>query len=75
MLHPGDMARKKSKKKTKSLLTSINQNPTGATSKDKSTLAAANGKMVPDIDMNTLAKKYKQMRKNGEYHGGLSSDA
>ena len=29
----------------------------------------------PDIDMNTLAKKYKQMRKSGEYIGGLSSDA
>ena len=32
-------------------------------------------KLVPDIDMNTLAKKYKQLRKSGEYIGGLSSDA
>jgi len=29
---------------------------------------------VPDIDMNKLAKKYKQMRKSGDYVGGLSSD-
>ena len=31
--------------------------------------------LIPDIDMNKLAKKYKQMRKNGEYTAGLSSDA
>jgi hypothetical protein len=29
---------------------------------------------IPEIDMNKLAKKYKQMRKSGEYTAGLSGD-
>ena len=30
--------------------------------------------MIPDVDMNKLAKRYKQLRKSGEYIGGLSTD-
>jgi hypothetical protein len=31
-------------------------------------------KMVPDMEHYSIAKKYKKMRMNGEYYGGLSSD-
>jgi hypothetical protein len=47
--------------------------PTGK-SIDKNAATQDEG-LIPDIDMNKLAKKYKQMRKNGEYTAGLSSDA
>lgn len=30
---------------------------------------------MPEIDVKTLAKKYKILKKSGEYQGGLSTDA
>lgn len=56
------------KKKTKSLLSSLNLG-------SYQVGAIQHGNKITDIDMNVLAKKYKQMRKSGEYTAGLSTDA
>lgn len=66
----GDLQKKRSKKKTKSMLNSFNVQPSQVSkSQDKK------AKVVPEIDVKTLAKKYKILKKSGEYQGGLSTDA
>lgn len=58
----GDLQKKRSKKKTKSLLNSFNVQPSQVSkSQDKK------AKAEPEVDVKTLAKKYKILKKSGEY--------